>query len=123
MIAVIPATDEVVAEIHELYPNVFDVPLYSGDAITHYWTGWNTVPDGFREDVVRVGGKVYETETRQEIWADLDVTRNPTSVVYASETGTKYHKVSCHYVEEDYLTMSVAEAIASNLTPCGVCKP
>ncbi|MFC2142697.1 hypothetical protein ACFLR7_07175, partial [Acidobacteriota bacterium] len=43
--------------------------------------------------------------------------------VYITETGTKYHRGSCHYLSKSKIAISLAEAVKQGYTPCSVCKP
>ena len=48
---------------------------------------------------------------------------NPdTTWVYATRTGTKYHRVSCEHARNT-LKLSLRSAVARGLEPCGVCRP
>lgn len=43
--------------------------------------------------------------------------------VYATKTGTKYHRAGCRYLSKSSIAMSVAQAKSRGLTPCSVCNP
>lgn len=46
-----------------------------------------------------------------------------TGVVYASKSGTKYHKQDCRFLGKTREPISLEEAKKRNLGPCGDCKP
>ena len=43
--------------------------------------------------------------------------------VYATRTGSKYHRAGCRYLSKSSIPMSLSDAKARGLTPCSVCKP
>ena len=53
------------------------------------------------------------------------VPSNPptTTVVYITETGAKYHRVTCRYLKKSMYEISLSRAVAQGYTPCSVCKP
>jgi hypothetical protein len=44
-------------------------------------------------------------------------------IVYATNTGKKYHLATCRYLSKSKIPMSLKDAKAKGLTACGVCKP
>lgn len=47
-----------------------------------------------------------------------------TQIVYITPTGNKYHKITCHHIEDSEITnMTINEAITSGYDPCGTCNP
>ncbi len=44
-------------------------------------------------------------------------------VVYLTNTGTKYHREGCRYLNTSKIEISKSEAIAQGYEPCKVCKP
>lgn len=44
-------------------------------------------------------------------------------IVYVTETGSKYHKSGCRYLEDSAIEISVTKAKAQGYTACKVCKP
>ena len=44
-------------------------------------------------------------------------------IVYITETGTKYHRIGCRYLEESCIPIARDEAKKRDLTPCKVCDP
>jgi hypothetical protein len=59
--------------------------------------------------------------------ASLLVCTSPTSddstIVYITDTGTKYHTSGCQYLDASKTAISLKEACAKGYTPCSVCKP
>lgn len=45
------------------------------------------------------------------------------TVVYITDTGSKYHQSGCRYLEESQHEISLSSAIAQGYEPCKVCKP
>ncbi len=45
------------------------------------------------------------------------------TVVYITNTGTKYHKSSCRYLSQSKIKTTVEKAVASGNGACEVCKP
>lgn len=43
--------------------------------------------------------------------------------VYKTPHGERYHRPSCHHVRGKALAISLADARAMGLTPCGTCNP
>lgn len=43
--------------------------------------------------------------------------------VHITENGTKYHREGCRYLEKSDIPVSLEEAEARGLKPCGVCNP
>lgn len=43
--------------------------------------------------------------------------------VYATKSGTKYHTKDCRYAQQSGYPLSMDEAKAKGLSPCGVCHP
>lgn len=52
-----------------------------------------------------------------------DVTPDPSSVVYRTRSGEKYHKATCSYVKGKAIPLTLKEAKEEGLTPCKVCQP
>ena len=46
-----------------------------------------------------------------------------TTVVYVTETGTKYHVDGCRYLKKSKIEKSLADAVAEGYEPCSKCKP
>jgi len=42
---------------------------------------------------------------------------------YVTETGKKFHKKSCRFVQMGAISIEIKDAIAKEYEPCGVCKP
>ncbi len=45
------------------------------------------------------------------------------TVVYITDTGSKYHQSGCRYLEDSQHEISLSSAIAQGYEPCKVCKP
>lgn len=43
--------------------------------------------------------------------------------VYVTETGSKYHRSSCHYLKKSKIKTTKSKAKNSGYTACKVCKP
>ena len=52
---------------------------------------------------------------------DISIIILPT--VWVSQTGTKYHSVTCRYWNTSFHTISIFDALLTGCTPCAVCKP
>ena len=48
---------------------------------------------------------------------------NNSYTVYITNTGSKYHRGSCHYLRYSSYAISVNDARASGYDPCKVCNP
>lgn len=46
-----------------------------------------------------------------------------TTVVYVTETGTKYHADGCRYLKKSKIEKNLADAVAEGYEPCSKCKP
>lgn len=44
-------------------------------------------------------------------------------LVYLSDSGTKYHRADCRYVDADARELREQEAVDAGYAPCGTCKP
>ncbi len=44
-------------------------------------------------------------------------------LVYLSDSGTKYHRADCRYVDADARELHEQEAVDAGYAPCGTCKP
>jgi len=42
---------------------------------------------------------------------------------YVTETGKKFHKKSCRFVQGSGIAIELKDAIGKGYAPCGVCKP
>lgn len=51
-----------------------------------------------------------------------DTTSNGSVIVHITDTGSKYHNAGCRYLKSDH-EVTLDEAKAMGLTPCGVCNP
>jgi len=47
---------------------------------------------------------------------------DPSTTVYVTRTGTRYHRAGCRHLARSQIPMSLAEAM-KRYTPCQVCKP
>lgn len=45
------------------------------------------------------------------------------TVVYATKSGTKYHREGCRYLVKSKIRITLADAAKRHLEPCKVCKP
>lgn len=57
---------------------------------------------------------------------DAPVTASDASdaqLVYLSDSGTKYHRADCRYVDADARELREQEAVDAGYAPCGTCKP
>jgi len=43
--------------------------------------------------------------------------------VYVTETGKKYHREDCRYLDKSKIAMTKEDAIKKGYEPCDVCKP
>lgn len=57
--------------------------------------------------------KVYETTIQQQIVV----------IVFVTDTGTKYHRDGCQYLNMSKHQMELQQAINQGYTPCSVCHP
>ena len=46
-----------------------------------------------------------------------------TTVVYVTETGTKYHVDGCRYLKKSKIEKNLADAVAEGYEPCSKCHP
>ncbi|MCD8396131.1 MAG: Ig-like domain-containing protein [Lachnospiraceae bacterium] len=53
----------------------------------------------------------------------VTVTKETSTTVYVTETGSKYHQAGCRYLADSKIAISLSEAIAAGYTPCSVCNP
>ncbi len=51
------------------------------------------------------------------------ITSTDSITVYTTDTGLKYHKEGCSYLEDIKIELTLIEAKDLELDPCGVCKP
>ncbi len=42
---------------------------------------------------------------------------------YVTETGKKFHKKSCRFIQDSGIAIELKDAISKGYAPCGVCKP
>lgn len=54
--------------------------------------------------------------------APSDTTSNGSVIVHITDTGSKYHNAGCRYLKSDH-EVTLDEAKAMGLSPCGVCNP
>jgi hypothetical protein len=47
----------------------------------------------------------------------------PSSVVYITKTGTKYHEAGCRFLRKSAIKTTVKAAREAGNTPCSKCKP
>lgn len=52
-----------------------------------------------------------------------DTTDTDDSIVYITETGSKFHRWGCQYLDQSAIPISRKEAIEQGYTACKVCKP
>jgi len=52
-----------------------------------------------------------------------DDSTDDSTIVYITNTGTKYHNNGCQYLSESKIAISLKEACAKGYAPCSVCKP
>lgn len=45
------------------------------------------------------------------------------TIVYRTDTGTKYHVSTCSYLSKSKIAISLKDAKARGLTPCSKCNP
>lgn len=57
--------------------------------------------------------QVYETTIQQQIVV----------IVFVTDTGTKYHRDGCQYLNMSKHQMDLKQAINQGYTPCSVCHP
>lgn len=57
--------------------------------------------------------QVYETTIHQQI----------VIIVFVTDTGTKYHRDGCQYLNMSKHQMNLKQAINQGYTPCSVCNP
>jgi hypothetical protein len=50
-------------------------------------------------------------------------TSNDSTIVYITNSGIKYHKDGCQYLDASKTAISLKEACAKGYTPCSICKP
>jgi competence protein ComEC len=50
-------------------------------------------------------------------------TQNNSAAVYRTETGSKYHRASCHHLKYSKIKTTIKSAKARGLSPCKVCSP
>ncbi len=53
----------------------------------------------------------------------LDETSQTSRTVYITNTGNKYHRYSCRYVQQSRIAISLDTAKARGYTACSVCSP
>jgi hypothetical protein len=46
-----------------------------------------------------------------------------TQTVYKSKSESKYHLLSCRYLEQNHDSLDLSLAIKNGFSPCGVCNP
>lgn len=100
------------------------------------WSDSNPIPpwDFRRGKTARAegGGKASGTgvpsptpASASSRWAERQstgATEPEEETVYVTRTGSKYHRLSCRYLRQSRITISLKEAKQS-YTPCSVCKP
>lgn len=50
-------------------------------------------------------------------------TKKISKIVYITETGNKYHKAGCKYLDESKIEIDLQDAISRGYIACKVCKP
>ncbi len=63
-----------------------------------------------------------EATAPAESSTEADTRTASTETVHITETGSKYHRAGCRYLKSD-IEVTLEEALARGLTPCGVCNP
>lgn len=65
----------------------------------------------------------YDGETNTISISSKEMPKEEESVVvYVTETGSKYHRSGCRYLDESQYSVSLSEAV-KYYTPCSVCNP
>lgn len=65
----------------------------------------------------------FNAVTYQYQESDKDETNSSKTIVYITETGTKYHRDNCAYLKKSKIKTTLKEAKAKDLSPCSKCKP
>lgn len=47
----------------------------------------------------------------------------PDTLVYKTNTGSRFHRPGCFYLSQSRIATTLAEALASGLSPCSYCRP
>lgn len=63
------------------------------------------------------------TEYKEDHRAAADPYQTIDTSVYITETGEKYHRISCRYLKDSCIEISLSKAISRGYTPCSVCNP
>lgn len=48
---------------------------------------------------------------------------SPDPSVWITETGTKYHRMGCRYLDKSAIEIPLSQAKERDLQPCKVCRP
>jgi len=62
------------------------------------------------------------TETPEETPSSIQ-TNSPSSTVFITNTGKKYHKGNCRYLKKSKIPISLNDARNQRYSPCSVCDP
>lgn len=71
--------------------------------------------------IVKSGGMVEHGTPLPS--ADIKAAYKDSSVVYVTESGTKYHSENCPHLSESKIPMSLNQAEKQGYEPCSVCDP
>lgn len=82
-----------------------------------------TIKNGHSENVAVVTDPI-PTPVPAPVPNPVPQPSQPTStIIYTTNTGTKYHRDGCRYLSSSKILISIENAIAKGLTPCSVCNP
>lgn len=62
-------------------------------------------------------------ENNKGLWKKEKEVKTSSIIVYITETGKKYHREGCKYLEESKIPISLEEAKRQGYKPCKICKP
>jgi micrococcal nuclease len=112
-----------------------DGTLLNGEIIRQgFGHAYTTYPFGKMDEFRRLQREAAESGkglwARGDVAADLPISNanarlkeeSAAETVYATRTGTKYHRAGCRYLARSQIPMSLREAVA-RYGPCSVCKP
>ncbi len=67
--------------------------------------------------------RAYNTDGDSEYSNEASRKPGEDITVYITNTGTKYHRSSCHYLSSSKIPINLLDAKAQGYTPCSVCDP
>lgn len=69
------------------------------------------------------GPEIILTDPSQIKVVELPPQKDDDTIVYTTETGSKYHRKDCRYLRKSAIPIKRSEAKKNGYTPCSICKP